>query len=177
MYGRHENSNHSPDVNSQYREKNGAVFEEIKDNPHYFNNGTEALMWDPPELGDLEKDVEGNLTYDDDDDGGCGDSMDWGKPRPLRTGTDEGSGSYRFKEKQRALEEVVNGKFRALVAQLLRSIGVVSSAEDRENWVDILTSLSWEAASFLRPDAVDGKGLDEHVKVKCIASGTRSQRY
>ncbi|OWM67684.1 hypothetical protein CDL15_Pgr019185 [Punica granatum] len=178
MYNRREDSNHNPDIDRRNFEKNGEFVEEVADNSRYFNDGMGGLMWDPPEPEDVEDDVEGSMTYDDDDDEGCGDGMNWGKPSSLSTSTDEGSGSYWFKEqKQRALQEVVNGKFRALVTQLLRSIGIASSTEDGESWVDIITSLSWEAASFLRPDAVDGKGmgLDGHVKVKCIATGTRSQ--
>ncbi|KAK4788753.1 hypothetical protein SAY86_020072 [Trapa natans] len=171
-YSGHEDSNRSPDVNSQHHGKHDSVSEEVE-NSHYFDNDMEALIWDPPEQEDLENNLEGYLNFDDDE--GCGNAASWGKPSSPSTLTDEGSGSFRFKEKQRALEEVVNGKFRALVGQLLRSIGIYSSADDKENWVDILTSLSWEAATFLRPDAVDGKGLDAHVKVKCIANGSRSQ--
>lgn len=180
MYGVDKDSNHTPAATRPYSEKNGAVDEEVADKSHYLSNEIEDVMWEPPEQEDPEDDVQGSLTYnDDDDDEGCKEGLNWGNPNYLSTSTGDGSGSYRLKEeKQRALEDVVNGKFRSLVAQLLRSIGIISSGEDEENWVDIITLLSWEAASFLRPDVVDGKGmvLDEHIKVKCIACGTRSQR-
>ncbi|XVF63238.1 hypothetical protein PTKIN_Ptkin09bG0071600 [Pterospermum kingtungense] len=99
-------------------------------------------------------------------------------PSSLSLVKDDVNGSYRFKEeKQRAMEEVINGKFKAFVSQLLKSAGVASSTSDGDSWVDIVASLSWEAALFLKPDAIDGKakGPDVYVKVKCIATGTRSQ--
>ncbi|KAM5562076.1 putative 1-phosphatidylinositol-3-phosphate 5-kinase FAB1D [Rosa sericea] len=147
------------------------------------SNSSEVEMdhwiWDPPEPDDPEDDVEGSVAFNDDDDDECGDGMKWGKPSSLSRSKDEGSGSYKFKEeKQRAMEAVINGKFKALVSQLLTSVGVVgSSGEDGESWVDIITSLSWEAASFLKPDAVVSKAMDPdgYVKVKCIATGDRCQ--
>ncbi|KAL0326273.1 UNVERIFIED_CONTAM: putative 1-phosphatidylinositol-3-phosphate 5-kinase FAB1D [Sesamum radiatum] len=65
------------------------------------------------------------------------------------------------------------GKFRALVSQLLKSVGVDSSGNSGENWVDIVTSLSWDAAAFVKPDANEGKAMDPdgYVKVKCVATG------
>jgi 1-phosphatidylinositol-3-phosphate 5-kinase len=138
-------------------------------------------IWEPPEPDDPEDDVEGSVAFNDDDDDECGDGMKWGKPISLSHSKDEGSGIYKFKEeKQRAMETVINGKFKALVSRLLISVGVVGSfEEDAESWVDIITSLSWEAASFLKPDAVVGKAMDPdgYVKVKCIATGARSQRW
>ena len=76
------------------------------------------------------------------------------------------------------MEEVMNGKFKALVGQLLKSVGVSSSDEGDKSWVDIVTSLSWEAASFLKPGAIGGNAMnpDGYVKVKCIAAGSRSER-
>ncbi|KAM4131149.1 hypothetical protein ACJW30_01G156100 [Castanea mollissima] len=138
----------------------------------------DAEIWEPPEAEDPEDDMEGSMAYNDDDDDECGDGTDWGKLCSLSRFRDEGSGSYKFKvEKQRAMEEVTNGKFKALVFHLLKSVGVASSGEHGESWVDIVTSLSWEAASFLKPDANDGKPMDPdgYVKVKCVATGSCSQ--
>lgn len=140
----------------------------------------DAEIWEPPEAEDPEDDMEGSMAYYDDDDDECGDGTDWGKPCSLSRFRDEGSGSYKFKvEKQRAMEEVTNGKFKALVFHLLKRVGVASSGEHGESWVDIVTSLSWEAATFLKPDAIDGKPMypDGYVKVKCVATGSCSQRY
>ncbi|XP_030526693.1 putative 1-phosphatidylinositol-3-phosphate 5-kinase FAB1D isoform X2 [Rhodamnia argentea] len=147
-----------------------------------FLDEIESKVWDPPEAEDPEDDMQGSMAYndddDDDDDDECGDGTKWGSSSSLSNFRDEGSGSYRFKEeKQKALDEVINGKFKALITQLLGSFGVAPTMEGGESWADIITSLSWEAASILKPDAVDGKGIspDDYVKIKCIATGTRSQ--
>lgn len=131
-------------------------------------------FWVPPEPECCDDDMEDSVAnYDDDE---CGDG--WGKPTSLISLGEEGSGSYKFKEeKQKALEEVMNGKLKTLVNDLLKSFGVASSGGD--NWVDIVTSLSWEAASFVKPDSAEGKAMDpnKYVKIKCIRTGAPSQRY
>jgi len=147
-----------------------------------YRDELDALVWVPPEAEDQEYDVEGSVVNydDDDDDDECGDGTKWGKPSSLSSTGDEGSGSYRFREeKQKAMDEVMNGKFKALVGQLLRSVGVSSTGEDGGSWVDIVTSLSWEAASFVKPDAIEGKAMDPdgYVKIKCVATGSRKERY
>ncbi|KAM2790843.1 hypothetical protein PS2_002690 [Malus domestica] len=58
------------------------------------------------------------------------------------------------------MEALVNGKFKALISQLLRSAGVASYEEGGESWVEVIASLSWEAASLLKPDAVVAKARD-----------------
>lgn len=153
-------------------------YNEETDNPSSFEDERDAL-WKPPEPEDPEDDLEGSVAFNDDDDDECGDGTQWGKPSSLTPVRDEGSRSYRFKEeRQRAIEEVINGKFKTIVCQLLKSVGISSSGEDGQTWVDVVTSLSWEAASFLKPDAVGCKAVDPdgYVKVKCIATGVRSQR-
>ncbi|KDP34673.1 hypothetical protein JCGZ_11021 [Jatropha curcas] len=137
----------------------------------------DAQVWEPPEAEDPEDDLEGSVACNDDDDE-CGDGTKWGKPSSLSCCRDQGSGSYKFREeKQKAMEEAVNGKFKAIVSQLLKTVGVASMGNDCESWVDIVSLLAWEAASFLKPDAIDGKGMDPngYVKVKCIATGSRSE--
>ncbi|KAK6787195.1 hypothetical protein RDI58_015720 [Solanum bulbocastanum] len=129
-------------------------------------------FWAPPEPECSDDDMEDSVANCDDDE--CGDG--WGKPTSLISLGDEGSGSYKFKEeKRKALEEVMNGKLKALVYDFLKSFGVTSSGGD--NWVDIVTSLSWEAASFVKPDSAEGKAMDpnKYVKIKCIQSGSPSQ--
>ncbi|KAH6796405.1 hypothetical protein C2S51_037391 [Perilla frutescens var. frutescens] len=114
------------------------------------NDEIDAEFWLPPEPEDQEDDVFG----------------------------EEGSGSYKFKEeKLKAMNDVQNGKFRALVSQLVKSVGVYSSRNCGEDWVDIVTSVSWEAAAFVKPDAHEGKAMDPdgYVKIKCIATGSRTQ--
>ncbi|XP_065847316.1 putative 1-phosphatidylinositol-3-phosphate 5-kinase FAB1D isoform X2 [Euphorbia lathyris] len=133
----------------------------------------DSQFWEPPESEDPEDDLEGSVAFDDEDDD-YGDGTEWGKPSSLSCSRDEGRGSYRFnEEKRKAMEEVAHGKFKFIVSQLLKTADVFSMGKDCESWVDIVSSLSWDAASFLKP--TDGKGmdLDGYVKVKCIASGSR----
>lgn len=135
--------------------------------------------WLPPEPEDYVDDIEGSVSNYDDDDDECGDGISWGKPSSLSIFGDERTGTDKFKEEtQKAMEEVMNGKFKGLVDQLLKSVGVFSSGEDGNSWVDIVTSLSWEAATFVKPDAAEGKPMDPdgYVKFKCIASGFPRQR-
>ncbi|KAL9144756.1 hypothetical protein ABFS82_14G316700 [Erythranthe guttata] len=84
-----------------------------------------------------------------------------------------------FKEEKlkRAMNNIRNEKFTGLVSQLVKSAGVNSSGNSDENWVDIVTSLSWEAANFVKLDTNEMKAMDcdGYVKVKCIATGLRTQ--
>lgn len=173
-------ANHLQEVNNTGVENESRIVNGVTGNGNSsgFLDEIESKIWDPPEAKDPEDDMQGSMAYNDDDDEECGDGTRWGSSSSLSNFRDEGSGSYRFKEeKQKALDEVINGKFKALITQLLRSFGVAPSVEGGESWADIITSLSWEAASFLKPDAVDGKGIgpDGCVKIKCIATGTRDQ--
>jgi 1-phosphatidylinositol-3-phosphate 5-kinase len=76
------------------------------------------------------------------------------------------------------MEEIVDGHFRALVSQLLQAEKVpLVDKTGKDGWLDIVTSLSWEAASLLKPDTSQG-GMDPggYVKVKCLACGHSSER-
>ena len=140
------------------------------------NNG---LLWIPPEPEDEEDDREAVLFDDDDEDGGA--TGEWGY---LRSSNSFGSGEYRSKEKsseehRNAMKNVVEGHFKALVAQLLHVENLpVGNNNDKESWLEIITSLSWEAATLLKPDMSKGGGMDPggYVKVKCISCGRRSER-
>ncbi|KAM7515190.1 hypothetical protein LguiA_004773 [Lonicera macranthoides] len=142
------------------------------------NEEMDANFWLPPEPEDEENDLEGSVANYEDDDDEFDNGMKWGKPSSLSSFGDEGSGSYRFKEdKEKAMNEVMNGKFKALVGQLLKSVDVSCGGKGDDDWVDVVTSLSWEAASFVKPDTVEGKAMDPdgYVKIKCIATGSRTQ--
>ncbi|XP_057798907.1 putative 1-phosphatidylinositol-3-phosphate 5-kinase FAB1D [Salvia miltiorrhiza] len=142
------------------------------------NDEGNAEFWLPPEPEDWEDDVIGRVASYDDDDDECGDGATWARPSSLSSFEEEGSASYKFREeKVKAMDNVKNGKFMALVSQLVKSVGVNSSRGQGENWVDIVTSLSWEAAAFVKPNTHEGKAMDPdgYVKIKCIATGLRSQ--
>lgn len=139
------------------------------------NNG---LLWLPPEPEDEEDEREAVLFDDDDDEAATGE---WGY---LRCSRSFDSGEYRSREKsseehRKAMKNVVEDHFRALIAQLLQVENLpVGDGHDTESWLDIITSLSWEAATLLKPDTSKGGGMDPggYVKVKCIACGRCSER-
>ncbi|KAM7471908.1 hypothetical protein LguiA_010091 [Lonicera macranthoides] len=141
------------------------------------NNG---VLWLPPEPEDEEDEREA-LLFDDDDDDDDGDATgEWGY---LRSSNSFGSGEHRNRDKsneehKKAIKNVVDGHFRALVAQLLQVENLPFGEDDeRDSWLEIITSLSWEAASLLKPDMSKGGGMDPggYVKIKCLASGSRCQ--
>ncbi|XP_043719109.1 1-phosphatidylinositol-3-phosphate 5-kinase FAB1B-like [Telopea speciosissima] len=139
------------------------------------NNG---LLWLLPEPEDEEDEREAvQLDDEEDDDGATGE---WGY---LRSSNSFGSGEYRTKDRssedhRKAMKNVVDGHFRALVTQLLQVENIpIGEEDDKESWLEIITSLSWEAATFLKPDTSKGGGMDPggYMKVKCIACGCRSE--
>ncbi|KAM1062369.1 hypothetical protein ACFX14_026608 [Malus domestica] len=142
------------------------------------NNG---LLWLPPEPEDEEDEREAVLFDDDDYDGGGsgGGVGEWGY---LGSSHSFGNGECRTREKsieehRKAMKNVVEGHFRALVSQLLQVENLPLGDEgNNESWLDIITSLSWEAATLLKPDTSKGGGMDPggYVKVKCIACGRRT---
>lgn len=137
-----------------------------------------GILWLPPEPEDEEDEREGML-FDDDDDGDA--AGEWGY---LHASSSFGSGEYRGRdrsneEQKKVVKNVVDGHFRALVSQLMQVEKlVIGEEDDKESWLEIVTSLSWEAATLLKPDTSKGGGMDPggYVKVKCIASGHRSDR-
>ncbi|OAY36330.1 1-phosphatidylinositol-3-phosphate 5-kinase FAB1B isoform X2 [Manihot esculenta] len=141
------------------------------------NNG---LLWLPPEPEDEEDEREAGLFDDDDDDDDDDAAGEWGR---LRTSNSFGSGEFRNRDKpvedhKKGVKNVVDGHFRALVSQLLQVENIpVGDEDDKESWLEIITSLSWEAATLLKPDMSKSGGMDPggYVKIKCIASGRRCE--
>ncbi|XP_055802791.1 1-phosphatidylinositol-3-phosphate 5-kinase FAB1B-like isoform X3 [Solanum dulcamara] len=149
------------------------VPEDINVEPVDFENN--GLLWLPPEPEDEEDEKEA-LMNDDDDDGGAA-----GELGGLWSSSSFGSGEYRSRdrsseEQKKIVKNVVDGHFRALVSQLMQVHGLdIDEEDEKESWLEIITSLSWEAATLLKPDTSKGGGMDPggYVKVKCIASGRR----
>ncbi|OEL17884.1 putative 1-phosphatidylinositol-3-phosphate 5-kinase FAB1D [Dichanthelium oligosanthes] len=131
-------------------------------------------IWIPPEAADKEDEAE---NFDDDDD--YSDGIKWGQSSFPSPGKEhEPSPSNPREEREKAMLEAMNGQLRILVSRFLASAGISSSdGEGSDSWLDIVTSLSWEAALLIKPDATVGKDMDpgSYIKVKCIASGTRRQ--
>lgn len=140
------------------------------------NNG---LLWLPPEPENEEDDGNGSFFDDDDDD--LEISGEWGH---LWSYCSFGSGEYHEKEKsgedqKKAMKNVVDEHFRALVSQLLQVENIpVTDDNAQESWLEIITALSWEVATLLKPDTSRSGGMDPggYVKVKCVASGRPSER-
>ncbi|GLT35020.1 hypothetical protein SLA2020_095050 [Shorea laevis] len=138
------------------------------------NNG---LLWFPPPPDDENDEMEDNLfSYDDEDD-------DVGDSGMVFSSSDSLSSMFPGKERQsdcskEPLKAVIQGHFRALVSQLLQGEGIKVEKEDSNvDWLDIVTSLAWQAANFVKPDTSRGGSMDpvDYVKVKCIASGIPSE--
>nr|CAB3488776.1 unnamed protein product [Digitaria exilis] len=90
-----------------------------------------------------------------------------------RDDEEEESHGRRAEERQKAMVRAMNGQLKMLAARFLESAGGIPAG-----WLDIVTSLSWEAALVIRPDdGASGNDMDpsSYVKVKCLASGTRRQ--
>lgn len=138
------------------------------------NNG---LIWFPPLPDDENDEAESNFfSYDDDDD-------DIGDSGAMFSSSSSLVSVFPAKEKQNEgnkepLRAVVHGHFRALVSQLLQGEGIkVGKENDVEDWLDIVTTLAWQAANFVKPDTSRGGSMDpvDYVKVKCAASGSPSE--
>lgn len=151
--------------------------EDVASEPVDFESN--GLLWLPPEPEDEEDEKEGLLFDDDDDEGDA--AGEWGY---LHTSGSFGRGEYRAKDRpgeehKKVMKDVVYGHFRALIAQLLQVENLHTDEENSEDgWLEIISSLSWEAATLLKPDMSKTGGMDPggYVKVKCIASGHRRER-
>lgn len=138
------------------------------------NNG---LIWFPPPPEDEDDDAESNFfLYDDEDD-------DIGESGAIFSSSSSLASMFPAKEKhhegnKEPLRAVVQRHFRALVSQLLQGEGIIVGKEDYvEDWLDIVTSVAWQAANFVKPDTSKGGSMDpvDYVKVKCIATGSPSE--
>ncbi|GMJ13319.1 FORMS APLOID AND BINUCLEATE CELLS 1C [Hibiscus trionum] len=138
------------------------------------NNG---LIWYPPPPEHENDEAESNFfAYDDEDD-------DIGESAAMFSSSSSLSSVFPAREKQNEgnkepLKAVIQGHFRALVSQLLLGEGIKVGKEDNAgDWLDIITTIAWQAAKFVKPDTSRGGSMDpgDYVKVKCIASGTPSE--
>uniref|UniRef100_A0A1J3DVW4 1-phosphatidylinositol-3-phosphate 5-kinase n=1 Tax=Noccaea caerulescens TaxID=107243 RepID=A0A1J3DVW4_NOCCA len=139
------------------------------------NNGR---IWYPPPPEDENDDAEGSyFTYDDEDD-------DVGDSAPEFTMSSSFSSHVPTREKlgdnsNEPLRTVVHDHFRALVAELLRGEELTPSDDGSGSgdWLDIVTALAWQAATFVKPDTRAGGSMDpgNYVKIKCVASGNQNE--
>ncbi|MCD7450593.1 hypothetical protein HAX54_007389 [Datura stramonium] len=131
------------------------------------------LIWFPPPPVDDDEAENNFFTYDDEDD-------EIGESGAIFSSSASLTTIFRAKEKKHVdhkepMKAVVQGHFRALVLQLLQGEGIKSGKESgADYWVDVVTSLAWQAANFVKPDTSEGGSMDPgyYVKVKCVASGS-----
>ncbi|CAL5037942.1 unnamed protein product [Urochloa decumbens] len=131
-------------------------------------------IWYPPPPQDEGDDLEnGFFKYDDDDDNDVCDGKVFGDVNhDYGDGDDDDllgtKGKHNVAHKE-FLRNALHGHFRALVSQLLQGHGI----DPVDGWSDIVVSLAWQAAIFVRPDTSKGGSMDptDYVKVKCVASG------
>ncbi|CAL5001812.1 unnamed protein product [Urochloa decumbens] len=174
--GADKNEDHSVDECCNARSSSMYSMEVLDNEPVDFENN--SSLWVPPEPEDEEDDHDGER----DDDEGVDATGEWGYQRS----SSFGSGHCRSRDKsaeehKKAMKDIVDGHFRALVSQLLQAEKVpLSDKTGKESWLDIVTSLSWEAASLLKPDTTSKGGQMDpggYVKVKCLACGKPSESF
>ncbi|CAK9166856.1 unnamed protein product [Ilex paraguariensis] len=146
-------------------------FERLQKPLDFENNG---LIWFPPPPEDEDDEAENSFfAYNDEDD-------EIGESGAIFSSSGSFDSMFPAKEKQNEshkepLRTVVQGHFRALVSQLLQGEGIEAGRENStEDWLDIVTTIAWQAADFVKPDTSGGGSMDpgDYVKVKCIASGS-----
>ncbi|XP_024987357.1 putative 1-phosphatidylinositol-3-phosphate 5-kinase FAB1C isoform X2 [Cynara cardunculus var. scolymus] len=127
-----------------------------------------GLIWFPLPPDDEETSFFSYADDDDDDEMGATSAV-FSSSDPLMSLLPENGKNM---EHKKPLENVVQGHFRALVSQLLQSEFTAA-----DEWLDIITSLAWQAANYVKPDTSRGGSMDpgDYVKIKCIASGSPNE--
>lgn len=157
--------------------EDAALHEEDDTRPEPVDFENNGVLWLPPEPEDEDDEKEG-FPIEDDDDFAEDDSGDG----YLRSSDSFGSGEFRNRDRssdlhKKAMKNVVDGHFRALIAQLLQ-VENLPADDSKESWLEIVTYLCWEAATLVKPDKSQDGGMDpgRYVKIKCIACGSRDER-
>jgi 1-phosphatidylinositol-3-phosphate 5-kinase len=133
-------------------------------------------VWIPLEAADSKDETQlGAYTNSDDDDND--DGMNWGQPSSSES--EPSPIPSPREERQTAMLKAMDRQLKMLASRFLASAGISLPREDDggESWLDIVASLSWEAALVIKPDGKAGNEMDpgSYVKVKRVASGTRRQ--
>lgn len=134
----------------------------------------DPLIWLPPEPENNEDDFD---TVSNDDDESGNNSTGWGRSS-FKVNLAERNKESRDDQLQKVMSEVMNGQFKILVSRFLAAEGLsLSDGGTDKNWLDIVASLSWDAALRVKPEANSGNAMDpgSYVKVKCLASGSYQQ--
>jgi 1-phosphatidylinositol-3-phosphate 5-kinase len=140
----------------------------------------DANIWCPPLPEDEGDDAESGLFGFDDEDDEVEESSNLLALGCFNTNQTVGVGMVTEIAHKEGLRNAVLGHFRALVAQLLNGEGIsVGNDDGCITWLEIVSTLSWQAASYVRPNTKKGGSMDptDYVKIKCIASGDPIDRY
>ncbi|CAN6210149.1 unnamed protein product [Urochloa humidicola] len=132
------------------------------------------LIWSPPAPENKEDDFDIVFNNPDESENS---STEWARSS-FNVSLAEGSKESHEDQLQKVMSEVMNGQFKILVSRFLAAEGFpLSDGSTEKNWLDIVASLSWDAALLVKPDANSGNAMDPglYVKVKCIASGSYQQ--
>lgn len=131
-------------------------------------------IWCPPPPEDESDDVESRFFGFDDEDDVVGDSSNFFGPSFFSAKKVVGLDGVADGSHKESVQNDLHRHFRALVAQLLRGEGInLTSDNNSKSWLEIVSSLAWQAANFVKPDTKKGGSMDpsDYVKIKCIASG------
>lgn len=132
-------------------------------------------IWCPPPPEDERDDVESRIFGFDDDDDDAFLEPSCFSDNKIASGYAAFGGSQ-----QDGVQNDLLKHFRALVAQLLKVEGISFSSDDNsKSWLEIVSSLAWQAANYVKPDTKKGGSMDpgDYVKIKCIASGKPTDRF
>ncbi|OEL23742.1 1-phosphatidylinositol-3-phosphate 5-kinase FAB1A, partial [Dichanthelium oligosanthes] len=134
----------------------------------------DPLIWLPPAPENKEDDFDNVFNnYDESENNSTG----WARSS-FNVNLAERSKEIHEDQLQKVMSEVMNGQFKFLVSRFLAAEGFsLSDGGTDKNWLDIVASLSWDAALLVKPDANSGNAMDPglYVKVKCLASGSYQQ--
>jgi 1-phosphatidylinositol-3-phosphate 5-kinase len=166
----------SGDVDSSFMNSPPHDDAQNKDTVQQIDFESNRHIWYPPPPQDEEDDFEnGFFEYDEDDGNDVCDGKVFGRVSLDYCDDDLGiKGKHNIAHKE-FLRNSLHGHFRALVSQLLQGYGI----NPVDVWSDIVSSLAWQAATFVRPDTNDGGSMDptDYIKVKCVASGNPNDRF
>ncbi|XP_062194736.1 putative 1-phosphatidylinositol-3-phosphate 5-kinase FAB1C [Phragmites australis] len=129
-------------------------------------------IWCPPPPEDEGDDVESRLFGFDDEGDGVVLELSCSSANKI-AGAD---GVFAGAHKEGVQNDLLK-HFQALVAQLLKGEGIsLASDNGSKSWLEIVSSLAWLAANYVKPDTKKGGSMDpsDYVKIKCIASGNPS---
>ncbi|KDP38042.1 hypothetical protein JCGZ_04685 [Jatropha curcas] len=176
ILGRLDKETEDPENTDDYSDDVSLLHNQFDKSQKPLDFESNGSIWFPPHPEDENDEADSNFfAYDDDDD-------DIGDSGALFSSTSSLFSMLPAKEKhnegnKEPLRAVIQGHFRALVSQLLQGEGIKVRKEDGgEDWLDIVTTIAWQAAKFVKPDTSRGGSMDpvDYVKVKCIASGSPS---